>query len=231
MGIAASVLEMPLESPGRIMLVTAHPDDEAMFFVPVVQSLRSMKLHIMLLCLSDGNARGKGWTRAAELSLACKQLNIKFFKIARDARLQDGMKTVWDKRVIASIVVEEIWRCRIKTVITFDKRGMSGHPNHTAVYEGVRYMLSANNLAHIRVYAVESPSLLLKYSSFLSIPPLLMYTFCQKNVFGKDAACCISRCPWQSVAAMRMHQSQWNWYRKLFVLFASCTLVNMLQAL
>lgn len=26
------------------------------------------------------------------------------------------MKTVWDKEVIASLVVEEIWRCRIKTV-------------------------------------------------------------------------------------------------------------------
>lgn len=54
MGIAASVLELPLKSPGRVMLVTAHPDDESMFFVPVVQSLRAMKLHIMLLCLCDG---------------------------------------------------------------------------------------------------------------------------------------------------------------------------------
>lgn len=54
MGIVASLLEIPLESPGRVMFVTAHPDDEAMFFVPVLQSLRAMQLHVMLLCMSNG---------------------------------------------------------------------------------------------------------------------------------------------------------------------------------
>jgi LmbE family N-acetylglucosaminyl deacetylase len=54
MGIAASLVEVPLRFPGRVMLVTAHPDDESMFFVPVVQSLIARNLHVMLLCLTSG---------------------------------------------------------------------------------------------------------------------------------------------------------------------------------
>jgi LmbE family N-acetylglucosaminyl deacetylase len=54
MGLAASVLEVPLKEPGRVMLVTAHPDDESIFFAPTVQSLRAEKLQVMLLCLSNG---------------------------------------------------------------------------------------------------------------------------------------------------------------------------------
>lgn len=40
---------------GRILLITAHPDDECMFFAPIVLSLgRSVRAEVFLLCLSEG---------------------------------------------------------------------------------------------------------------------------------------------------------------------------------
>ena len=40
---------------GRVLLITAHPDDECMFFAPTVLSLgRSVRAELFLLCLSEG---------------------------------------------------------------------------------------------------------------------------------------------------------------------------------
>ena len=40
---------------GRILLITAHPDDECMFFAPTVLSLgKSVRAELFLLCLSEG---------------------------------------------------------------------------------------------------------------------------------------------------------------------------------
>ena len=40
---------------GRVLLITAHPDDECMFFAPIVLSLaRSVRAELFLLCLSEG---------------------------------------------------------------------------------------------------------------------------------------------------------------------------------
>ena len=40
---------------GRVLLITAHPDDECMFFAPTVLSLgKSVRAELFLLCLSEG---------------------------------------------------------------------------------------------------------------------------------------------------------------------------------
>ena len=41
-------------APGTALLVTAHPDDESMYFVPTVVALRERGWHVHLLCLSNG---------------------------------------------------------------------------------------------------------------------------------------------------------------------------------
>jgi len=40
----------------RALLVVAHPDDEAMFFTPTIQSLQGQCSSIVILCLSNGEA-------------------------------------------------------------------------------------------------------------------------------------------------------------------------------
>lgn len=49
--------------------------------------------------------------------------------------LQDGVNEDWDIDVISSIVLDNI--ASIDTIITFDDRGVSKHPNHIATFKGV----------------------------------------------------------------------------------------------
>lgn len=73
--------------PARVLLVTAHPDDESLFFAPTVISLLSHKHHsvietgtsdieVYFLCLSNGDADGLGKTRQHELMRSLDVLGI-----------------------------------------------------------------------------------------------------------------------------------------------------------
>lgn len=42
--------------PSAALVVVAHPDDESMFFGPVIQSLCSRGVRVCLLCFSTGEA-------------------------------------------------------------------------------------------------------------------------------------------------------------------------------
>lgn len=74
-------------SPTRVLLVTAHPDDESLFFAPTVISLLSHKRNggfkkgathteVYSLCLSTGDADGLGKTRQQELVRALDVLGV-----------------------------------------------------------------------------------------------------------------------------------------------------------
>lgn len=43
------------QSMKRVLIVTSHPDDECMFFGPVILSIQKTVSKIYLLCLSQGN--------------------------------------------------------------------------------------------------------------------------------------------------------------------------------
>ena len=63
------------------VLVTAHPDDESMFFLPTIRALqqqrqRQSRVIFWLLCLTAGNYDGLGSVRTQELRRACESLQI-----------------------------------------------------------------------------------------------------------------------------------------------------------
>lgn len=78
------------EWPNRTtLLITAHPDDECMFFAPTIIHLLSLDQKLILLCLSEGTPPhppscnilsgdyyGSGPTRKKELYEACKVLGL-----------------------------------------------------------------------------------------------------------------------------------------------------------
>ena len=47
--------ERSLKTDGRVLLITAHPDDESMFFAPTVITLTQANVEVFLLCLSEGH--------------------------------------------------------------------------------------------------------------------------------------------------------------------------------
>lgn len=57
------------EQAGPILVVTAHPDDESLFFGPTITALRNAQQEVFLLCMTTGKVpfkasppRPYGWT-------------------------------------------------------------------------------------------------------------------------------------------------------------------------
>ena len=96
----------------RGLLVTAHPDDEAMFFVPAMTCSTSPR-EWAILCLCTGNADGLGSTRSQELINAAAVLGIPASRvhIIDDAALPDGMHVQWAPQDVAQRIahVVSIW--------------------------------------------------------------------------------------------------------------------------
>jgi len=200
-----------------ILLVIAHPDDEAMFFGPTLLSL-SKSYNISILCLSNGNYEGLGQIRSKEL-LECGLIyNISNdnIKVIDHADLKDGMNNIWSIDTIADIIIENIKN--IDTIITFDSYGVSGHPNHIATYKGVvlaHKRLNDTNIP-IKVLILNSVNIIRK---FLGIFDIILSLLLSKNIAITLNILHI----WKAMAA---HSSQFVWYRRLFVIFSRYTYVN-----
>ena len=217
----------------KLLLIISHPDDEAMFFIPSIVHLMSMKLksesfsQFYVLCLSSGNAYGLGNMRIHELSESLEQIynqiygkeyteinmhkgkkytrkkveNVslqvdrgntfpkrqkqtipdkasKNFKkdvnvvVVDQKDLQDNLNLQWDTCKVAGLVEKYVKLWNIDTLLTFDKLGVSGHPNHRSTYNGVKYFYDQFCKQHmeekqceccLRFYTLMSHSLIRKY--------------------------------------------------------------------
>ena len=53
-GSVGRLAESPISNPGRVLLVTAHPDDEVIFFSSTITALHASDVEVFLLCLTNG---------------------------------------------------------------------------------------------------------------------------------------------------------------------------------
>ena len=111
--VAASLFSIR-EKTRHVMIIFAHPDDEAMFFSPLLLSLYG-RCKVTFVCLSTGNtcclssvtntgnAEGFGTIRRHELITSGKYFGVDAQDIVQidDPLLQDGLDTKWQPSVIA----------------------------------------------------------------------------------------------------------------------------------
>ncbi|KAI5642601.1 glcNAc-PI de-N-acetylase domain-containing protein [Phthorimaea operculella] len=208
----------------RVLLVVAHPDDECMFFGPTVFRLCEQGADVHLLCLSNGNFEGKGQIRQAELWQACKELGVKDQNISliNDTRLKDDPKCQWPVPVVAKVIQHKLESLDIDTLVTFDRGGVSSHPNHSAVFFAVAYMFVEQLMPkRCTVYTLDSVNILRKYMGFLDLP--LSFLLSSKRYFLRWTE---SR---RVVRAMRRHKSQMVWFRHLYVALSRYMVINTLR--
>ncbi|XP_027747257.1 N-acetylglucosaminyl-phosphatidylinositol de-N-acetylase [Empidonax traillii] len=212
---------------GRALVVTAHPDDESMFFAPALLGLRRAGAAPAVLCCSAGNYYNQGEIRKKELEQSCRVLGIPESDVTvvdhRD--LPDNPAVEWDTHLLATIVLKHIEAKNITLVVTFDAGGVSGHANHISLYSAVRYLHSEGKLPEgCRVLVLESVNLLRKYISFLDVPISCL--------LPRDALFILTEEETeQAKRAMRCHRSQLLWFRHLYVLFSRYMVVNSLRLL
>ncbi|CAL0306097.1 unnamed protein product [Lupinus luteus] len=212
----------------NVLLVIAHPDDESMFFTPTINFLTSRGHSVQILCLSVGDADGKGNIRKQELFQACVALKVPMqqVKIFNHPDLQDGFGKAWNHSLLANIIEEEITTHSINMVITFDNYGVSGHCNHRDVHYGVCKVLYDTLQRDIEVWELVSNNILRKYSGPVDIWLSMLWPILLSN---ETMQCFVNENPRRSYLAMAQHASQWVWFRKLFVTLSSYTYVNTLR--
>ncbi|XP_078080709.1 N-acetylglucosaminyl-phosphatidylinositol de-N-acetylase isoform X4 [Mustelus asterias] len=164
------------ERPGpgaAALLVTAHPDDECMFFAPALLGLVARGLPVHLLCLSTGNFYKQGEIRKKELVQSCAVLGLPSSRVTiLDHRyLPDNPGVQWDSELIAVLILKHIQMHHISLLLTFDEDGVSGHANHIAIYYAIRKLHSEKKLPNgCQALVLQSTNVLRKYISILDLP-------------------------------------------------------------
>jgi len=197
----------------ELLLVIAHPDDESMFFLPTCLAFKRKRI----LCLSNGDFDGLGKVREKELNKAAQLLG---FTEVYFSDFVDGFNEHWDAQRIAEAVADKVGKETV--IVTFDRWGVSGHPNHIATHNGVRELVRRS--PGTRAFQLVSDRWLpIKYSG-----PIGAYL---KALFGspKDTVVLLNDDVSLAYRAMATHHSQFVWFRRAFVLIARCTMLNVLE--
>ena len=207
----------------RICILIAHPDDECMFFGPIIRQLSKCSNKFYVLCMTTGDFYGKGNIRIDELKLSCQNLigdiNLVDVKVVNETNLPDHPKFEWDKNLCAKIIRNYIHSNSIDVLITFDSRGVSSHLNHCFLYAIVK-SLDLNE--KIQFYYMETVSLARKYLFLFDLLPTLYYS---NNLIAINSPDDYRQC----FKSMMNHQSQLVWFRWLYILTSRYMIINSLK--
>lgn len=221
MGTSVSAFEK--DNSSSVLLIIAHPDDEVMFFSPVLSYLSQNNTNkiVRIVCLSTGNADGFGSTRTKELKKCLSLYNIEMSNVHvfDHPSLQDGMDSDWPVNVICEMVFNTIKLTNPSTVITFDERGVSGHANHISTFRGVErcaQIMKADLLCPVFL-KLNSKNVLRKFCGPIDI--ILAILLRELYVYHHVS-------PLLAMKGIYTHKSQNVWYRRIFIVLSSFSYVN-----
>lgn len=180
------------ENASRVLLVTAHPDDECMFFGPTLIALRKRRnCRIFVLCLSRGKIAGtysyhswfhddyftgdfekQGHIRKDELWDSCRVFNIQpqDITLIHCTQLPDDPNVEWKVELLSQLILQHIEALDIDLLITFDKDGVSQHKNHTAIYYATASLcLSGLMPSSCKILVLETVNVIRKYLSLFDV--------------------------------------------------------------
>ncbi|XP_026184105.1 N-acetylglucosaminyl-phosphatidylinositol de-N-acetylase [Mastacembelus armatus] len=207
------------------LIVTAHPDDECMFFAPAIIRLVESNASVHLLCLSEGNYYDQGTQRKQELINSCAVLGIPASRITivDHKKLPDDPKAEWSVSLVSSLIEKHIRTHSFNMVLTFDGRGVSGHANHTAIHKAVSHLAFTGQVPNdCCLLSLVTVGLLRKYISFLELPLSWLLPSCLCCIIGSQGYR-------QAKAAMLCHRTQLLWFRYLYITFSRYMFINTFQ--
>ena len=210
----------------NVCLVVAHPDDECMFFGPIIRQLSKNANNIYVLCMTTGNFDGKGALRTNELHKSCANLigsDLNNIKIVNESELPDNPKANWNKDLCASIIQNYINDNKIDVMITFDAYGVSSHPNHCFLYTAIKSLQLNEN---IETFYLQTINVFRKYSFLFDIIPSLI-----EIASGSTQLTAVSS-PFDYIVTYRSmleHESQMVWFRYLYIVFSRYMFINCLR--
>ncbi|EJK70049.1 hypothetical protein THAOC_08630 [Thalassiosira oceanica] len=121
------------------LLVTSHPDDESMFFVPALRHHlvddrgKKQRPPMHVLCLSNGDyPPSDGAVRTKEMHRACSLIGVDGGRVTvlDDATMKDGPDSVWDADRVSRTVLDHIRKIVPPLVLS----SQPGRPNSRPSY-------------------------------------------------------------------------------------------------
>ena len=205
-----------------VLLVTAHPDDEAMFFVPTILALQARGVVVHVLCLSTGDVtlgavRSPSSCAAARASTSLPSASrssttrgcatdptrfgiLRWWRRSCDASCGS---TRWRRSSPSTHTASRAIRITRRCTAAWPRSPLAGAP---------------------RAYELVSTGLVRKHSGVVDVGV--------SAAVGHllDGRCCfVSAEPWRCHAAMRCHASQYVWFRRLYVLTSRYVFCNTLR--
>lgn len=200
-----------------ILVLVAHPDDECMFFGPIICSILSHGVQVDILSVSNGNWYGQGTTRVKEFYSSCSALGVPAQQchIMDDPLLQDNH--IWDQKYLLQVITKFLSNKSFDAIITFDEFGVSNHANHISLYHAVDSL----DLPSLSKYKLTTVNMVRKYSSCLD--------FVTSYLLGESGVVLSLTDLHKPYKAMFSHRSQLLWFRYLYLLFSRYMLLNTIE--
>ncbi|ODQ65816.1 LmbE-like protein [Nadsonia fulvescens var. elongata DSM 6958] len=229
-----SIINDPVPSGFRnqnITFLIAHPDDEAMFFGPILTKLSSKDLNnnITIVSISSGDFEGLGSIREQELVRSAEILGVAEAKnrvlVVNDPDLPDSMSVEWDIFKIEKVLAEHYQPTNI--IITFDSKGISDHLNHKSLLPAASLWAAADSKLHRSIWTVRSIPTWRKYISYLDA--FYLYLNPVKNPYGLRTYTVMSSYSQytQTRDAMTVgHVSQMKWFRWGWITLSRYMFIN-----
>jgi len=105
------------------LIVTAHPDDETIFFGGLLISRPKSDTHV--ICVTDGNADGLGEQRAKDFHSALEDLQVTGEMLSHPDK--------YEQRLDIEALIETLNNYSADEVYTHNALGEYGHPHHQDV--------------------------------------------------------------------------------------------------
>ncbi len=128
----------------------------------------------------------------------------------------------------------------IDVIITFDKGGVSGHPNHISLYHGARHFISSlitnrpGWASPVDLYTLSSVNVLRKYASILDVLTSMISMVFGKKVAGEHPTPLVFlshpvEVRTAQTAMTHAHVSQMRWFRWGWIGLSRYMVVNDLH--
>lgn len=216
------------------LLVVAHPDDETMFFGPTIINLLSSNKSIVILCLTNGNADAVGKKRQQELSRVVDVLgpNVSL-TIVDDPHLPDSMVTKWATNRVVDHIEKQLRSnpFPIRTLITFDSYGVSGHINHISINQSIKLLRNRVRDLNIKFLTLKSVNIWRKYIlTFLE--PIITHVSnaLTSNSLPSSITMSVDLSQYYILRqTLQIHESQMLWFRQLYMIVSRYMLINDLE--
>lgn len=154
---------MSLLTDEVVLLLIAHPDDEVVFFSPLLFHLEKHRVRSYVLTVTTGNwdadagqhSDALGAARMAEFQRASTFFPGVTFLTHEEIHLDDNPRAYLRTDLIVRLLVRLAAELSLTAIVSFDHKGYTGHKNHVSCFRALEDFKKLNK--HVSCFTLRTP--------------------------------------------------------------------------